>query len=246
MNKLKTKAKKILKNNKGKTKGITLIALVITIIIILILAGISITALSGDNGLINNAIRAREENRGATVEEEKEIWEINKEAYNDNSKSVEEFIQELVNRNLLSEEEKDTILGNEQKGIEATGKITIGEREIVFFEVEEIEDYKEYVLVADFDSLEINLNSNVREYFLNKIQDEDIFMAVSKAPYNSFEQLVNEMYEQGEINQKYDNLRDLMVIRRWYFRRNIWRANKWIKKCMETNYNRARVYIPKW
>ena len=220
MNKLKTKAKKILKNNKGKTKGITLIALVITIIIILILAGISITALSGDNGLINNAIRAREENRGATVEEEKEIWEINKEAYNDNSKSVEEFIQELVNRNLLSEEEKDTILGNEQKGIEATGKITIGEREIVFFEVEEIEDYKEYVIDADFDSLEIYL-LNEREYFLNKIQDEDIFMAVLKPPYNSFEQLVNEMYEQGEINQKYDNLRDLMVIRRWYFRRNI-------------------------
>lgn len=190
MNKLKTKAKKLLKNKKDETKGITLIALVITIVIIIILAGISIGALSGDNGLVNNAIRAKEENRGATVEEE-----------------------------------KDTILGNEEKGIEATGKITIGEREIVFFEVEEIEDYKEYVLEANFDSLEIDL-FNEREYFLNKITDEEIFLAVLQIPYNSFEELVNEMYEQGEINQKYDNLRDLMVIRGWYARRNISRANK--------------------
>lgn len=37
-------------------KGITLIALAVTIVVMLILAGISITALTGDNGLIENAI----------------------------------------------------------------------------------------------------------------------------------------------------------------------------------------------
>ena len=36
-------------------RGITLIALVITIIILLILAGISISMLTGENGLIKNA-----------------------------------------------------------------------------------------------------------------------------------------------------------------------------------------------
>ena len=35
-------------------KGITLIALVITIIILLILAGITLSALMGENGLIEN------------------------------------------------------------------------------------------------------------------------------------------------------------------------------------------------
>lgn len=39
-------------------KGITLIALAVTIVVMLILAGISITALTGDNGLIENAIWA--------------------------------------------------------------------------------------------------------------------------------------------------------------------------------------------
>ena len=44
---------------KGK-KGITLIALVITIIVLLILAGISIIMLSGDNSILRRAGDARE------------------------------------------------------------------------------------------------------------------------------------------------------------------------------------------
>ena len=40
-------------------KGITLVALVITIIILLILAGISIATLSGDNGLFTRAQQAK-------------------------------------------------------------------------------------------------------------------------------------------------------------------------------------------
>ena len=44
--------KLIEKNNK---KGITLIALVITIIVLLILAGVSISMLTGDNSLLENA-----------------------------------------------------------------------------------------------------------------------------------------------------------------------------------------------
>ena len=43
-----------------RTKGITLIALVIEIIILLILAGTSINMLAGEHGLITMAIRARD------------------------------------------------------------------------------------------------------------------------------------------------------------------------------------------
>ena len=38
-----------------KNRGITLIALVLTIIVLLILAGVSIAMLSGDNGLLKRA-----------------------------------------------------------------------------------------------------------------------------------------------------------------------------------------------
>ncbi len=45
--------------SKRKEKGITLVALVITIIVLLILAGISVTSITGDNGLLNKATGAK-------------------------------------------------------------------------------------------------------------------------------------------------------------------------------------------
>ena len=47
-------------SKKSKINGITLIALVITIIVLLILAGISISMLSGENSILNQAGRARD------------------------------------------------------------------------------------------------------------------------------------------------------------------------------------------
>lgn len=61
---------------KNVEKGITLVALVITIIILLILAGISISALSGDNGLLKRAMEARDETGKAINEENKTLEDI--------------------------------------------------------------------------------------------------------------------------------------------------------------------------
>ena len=62
MKNLKTKAFK-------STKGITLIALVVTIIILLILAGVSIAMLTGNNGILTQGKRAKEEQAHAAVRE---------------------------------------------------------------------------------------------------------------------------------------------------------------------------------
>ena len=43
-----------------RNRGITLITLIVTIIVLLILAGVSMSALVGDNGIINNAMKAKE------------------------------------------------------------------------------------------------------------------------------------------------------------------------------------------
>ena len=56
-----------------KNKGITLIALVITIIVLLILAGVSIATLTGENGILSQATKAREENEQS---EENEITRL--------------------------------------------------------------------------------------------------------------------------------------------------------------------------
>lgn len=50
-------------------RGITLIALVITIIVLLILAGVSIAMLTGDNGILSNAQRSSRETAIANAKE---------------------------------------------------------------------------------------------------------------------------------------------------------------------------------
>ena len=53
-----------------KQNGITLIALVITIIVLLILAGVSISLVIGDNGILTQATEAVTENRKASISED--------------------------------------------------------------------------------------------------------------------------------------------------------------------------------
>ena len=55
---------------KKENKGITLIALVITIIVLLILAGVAIATLTGDNGILNQADNAKTQTE---IGEEKEL-----------------------------------------------------------------------------------------------------------------------------------------------------------------------------
>ena len=59
-----------------KEKGITLIALVLTIIVLLILAGVSIAMLTGDNGILTQAQNAKEKTESATIEEQRSLAQI--------------------------------------------------------------------------------------------------------------------------------------------------------------------------
>ena len=84
----------MVKNNyKKKTeemKGITLIALVVTIIILIILAGISISVLTGQNGILNRAIEAKEKTE---LSSEKEVIQY-------------KIIQNQMQENLSSSDER--------------------------------------------------------------------------------------------------------------------------------------------
>ena len=53
-----------------KNNGITLIALVITIIVLLILAGVTIATLTGENGILTRASEASEQTKKANIEEQ--------------------------------------------------------------------------------------------------------------------------------------------------------------------------------
>ena len=69
--------KKTARKNYSNQTGITLIALVVTIVVLLILAGVSINALFGDSGIINKAKDAQNKMNQATQNDLDSINELN-------------------------------------------------------------------------------------------------------------------------------------------------------------------------
>lgn len=82
---------------KGKIEGITLIALVITIIVLLILAGISIAMLTGENGIFTKASIAEEQTKFKNAEEKVKLSVMASfdESKNLNKKMLKEHINSI-------------------------------------------------------------------------------------------------------------------------------------------------------
>ena len=106
------------KKNLGN-RGITLIALVITIIVLLILAGISIVTLIGDNGILTKANDAETDTTKAKAEEEIKLAVM--ASYNEDGKfDVDIFKEEIkkINATIVSEDENTIVV--EKDGYAAT------------------------------------------------------------------------------------------------------------------------------
>ena len=59
-----------------KQKGITILALIVTVIILIILVGITISTISGDNGIITNTSKAKFTTEVKDIQEQIELKEI--------------------------------------------------------------------------------------------------------------------------------------------------------------------------
>ena len=88
MNNIKNKTKEekkkynkvvVTKKQRVKTeKGITILALVITVIVLLIIAGVTIASLTGDNGILINAQDAKLATELSKYQEELELYKVDK------------------------------------------------------------------------------------------------------------------------------------------------------------------------
>lgn len=72
-----------MKNEMKKQTGITLIALVITIIILLILAGVTIATLTGDNGILSKTNEAKKQNNKESIKEQIKIEIMGEQSENE-------------------------------------------------------------------------------------------------------------------------------------------------------------------
>ncbi|MBR3163023.1 MAG: hypothetical protein IKF17_02845 [Clostridia bacterium] len=128
-----------MKNMINKNKGITLIALVITIIVLLILTGITIASLTGENGLLSRAASTKEETRGAAVKEEIDLWNLSKIVDSKTGTTTAEGQAEFLNR-LQSQK---LITADERTSLEAGETITIGSKQISL-EVSDLQKLQNY------------------------------------------------------------------------------------------------------
>ena len=84
-----------------KQTGITLIALVITVIVLLILAGVTIAALSGDNGILQRASEAKENTEESSTKEKIQV-EIMSSLDNNGNLELSK-LKENINKNMHGE-----------------------------------------------------------------------------------------------------------------------------------------------
>lgn len=92
------------KKGKQTNSGITLIALVITIIVLLILVGVTIAMLTGDNGILTRASQASEENTHATVYESLSLEVTNYYTEKNLGKTTDNLIDYLKSKNIIDDD----------------------------------------------------------------------------------------------------------------------------------------------
>ena len=206
-------------NFKGKMRkksGITLISLVVTIIVLLILAGVTIATLTGENGILTRATEAKEETQeGEDTENIKlAIIESNIPQGEQGEKSEEAILKEIIEKNTGKD------VGISKKEENGSYIVTIGDKEYVVdgssvtSKEPGITD-KQIVLVASTDNI----------IFTNTISEEDV-----KAEYPNYQNYqvlgiskseAGEYETSGEIEGKAGNLEIIGDLQQSTFQYNL-------------------------
>ena len=119
------------KQEKNTSKGITLIALVMTIIVMLILVTVTIQ-IAVNGGIFEYARRAKEETRASKIEEECNLWKTYKKIDKETGTQIAESLSELLAR--LNQ--NGDLTKNEVDFINENGYILVGNKKIEFVEEE--------------------------------------------------------------------------------------------------------------
>ena len=107
--KIKKQNSRIMSKVKRKTSGITLIALVVTIVVLLILAAVSISMLGGENGIVTQAIKAKDETDIADEKERVQLAAVAAAGIDKWGEITEENLAEELTKNIGTRDEDYTL-----------------------------------------------------------------------------------------------------------------------------------------
>ncbi len=92
-----------------ENKGITLVALVVTIIVLIILAGVSINMIVGDNGIITKAKETIEIQKIAELTEKLELEKAPVAIENKGEVTITDYLEHLKEQGIITEEDIEEI-----------------------------------------------------------------------------------------------------------------------------------------
>ena len=165
-----------------REKGITLLALVITIIVLLIVAGVSIATLTGNNGILTQAQNAKAKTEIAAAKENIELKVIENSKLNDDMKSLSEDLSSMKEVKIIGETDEEII-----------GK------------------YNEYVFVIDQDKNVTMVNNLITNGFLeNKnttnfpgLNYKDGFLTITTSADNKHPRIETDQFIEVDTSKKY-------------------------------------------
>ena len=208
-----------------KQKGITLIALVVTIVVLLILAGVTISLLLDENGIIAKSKDARTETRVSQIEDEVGMWNQHKfiiKESNQAQESADTMLESLISRKLLTEDEIDRdqeLITIKKKDGTIVKEISYGNVTINISKTPETEKTGAVVLKVDsVEGMTTIANEEELDNFVNSLSEEEqkamirrtehISINKDTAEYSdtsanltSFEEALGWYKEQGDITE---------------------------------------------
>ena len=152
-----------------KNKGVTLIALAVTIVVMLILAGVTISVLNGENGIVKQAQKAKEESKIKELKEKVRIDIAGKRVENINGELRVSVLKEILDKYFDNVPvEKQITSETKLKAKEEYGKY---EMKISDIDVGEITYETSYTIFKDVNGEQVPIPEG---YIVSENSDENI------------------------------------------------------------------------
>ena len=152
-----------------KNKGVTLIALAVTIVVMLILAGVTISVLNGENGIVKQAQKAKEESKIKELKEKVRIDIAGKRVENINGELRVSVLKEILDKYFDNVPVESQITSEtELKAKEEYGKY---EMKISDIDVGEITYETSYTIFKDVNGEQVPIPEG---YIVSENSDENI------------------------------------------------------------------------
>ena len=255
---------------KLKERGITLIALVVSIILLIILAGVSLNTIFSENGLIKRTMTAGEK---AQIENERERLNLELVSKVTENKgimpSIDEFLEHLIEKGIIIEEE---IIKNEDgsadietdTGFDATlrkkenGEIEIEVNGVVKDEPPEILDInfetttssiKVRIKARRASSYKIEYKEKDKEEYIEKSEGKDKICLIDGLVQNkTYTIKVTAKNDKGEVTEEKNAMtvevptgEEAIEIGETEWDSNIHKASKKISKKEDKEYNNYKI-----